>query len=38
MGRLAGSGFEVAATPFGYLNEWRMHVLGDSLAKVYKEI
>ncbi len=38
MERLAASGFEVAATPFGYLNEWRMHVLGESLAKVYKEI
>lgn len=38
MERLSRSSFEVAATPFGYLNEWRMHVLGESLAKVYKEI
>jgi len=36
--RLERAGFEVASTPFGYLNEWRLHVLGDSLAKVYKEI
>jgi len=38
MERLQASAFEVAATPFGYLNEWRMHVAGESLAKVYKEI
>lgn len=36
--RLSEAGFEVASTPFGYLNEWRMHVLGESLAKVYKEL
>jgi len=36
--RLNAAGYEVASTPFGYLNEWRMHVLGDSLAKVFKEI
>jgi len=35
--RLAGSGFTVVETPFGYLNEWKLHVAGDSLAKVYKE-
>lgn len=38
MDRLSAAGFEVAATPFGYLNEWRLHVLGDSLAKVFKQI
>lgn len=35
--RLAGTGFSVIETPFGYLNEWKMHVAGESLAKVYKE-
>ena len=35
--RLARSGFTVAETPFGYLNEWKLHVAGDSLAKVFKE-
>ncbi|MDH3557913.1 MAG: hypothetical protein OES18_18905 [Deltaproteobacteria bacterium] len=25
-------------TPFGYLNEWKLHVAGESLAKVFKEI
>ncbi len=28
----------VAETPFGYLNEWKMHVAGESLAKVFKEL
>ncbi|NDY42394.1 hypothetical protein G3N55_06000 [Dissulfurirhabdus thermomarina] len=36
--RLEGAGFEVAETPFGYLNEWRLHVAGESLAKVFKEL
>lgn len=36
--RLAGAGFTVQATPFGYLNEWKLHVAGPSLAKVFKEI
>jgi hypothetical protein len=36
--RLEGSGFSVAMTPFGYLNEWKLHVAGESLAKVFKEI
>jgi hypothetical protein len=35
--RLARSGFTVMKTPFGYFNEFRMHVAGDSLAKVFKE-
>lgn len=35
--RLTRSGFSVHCTPFGYFNEFRMHVAGDSLAKVYKE-
>ncbi|MBU1275007.1 MAG: threonyl-tRNA synthetase editing domain-containing protein [Proteobacteria bacterium] len=36
--RLANAGYEVSATPFGYLNEWKMHVAGESLAKVFKDI
>ena len=35
--RLEGSGYVVVTTPFGYFNEFRMHVAGDSLAKVFKE-
>jgi len=36
--RLGDTGYEVSATPFGYLNEWKMHVAGESLAKVFKDI
>ncbi|MEW5914645.1 MAG: threonyl-tRNA synthetase editing domain-containing protein [Thermodesulfobacteriota bacterium] len=36
--RLQNAGYAVTATPFGYLNEWKMHVAGESLAKVFKEI
>ena len=36
--RLERGRFEVHETPFGYLNEWKMHVSGESLAKVFKEI
>ena len=35
--RLTGSGFLITETPFGYLNEWKIHVAGESLAKVFKE-
>jgi Archaea-specific editing domain of threonyl-tRNA synthetase len=35
--RLRRTGYEVTCTPFGYFHEFRMHVAGDSLAKVYKE-
>ncbi len=35
--RLEKTGYTVMTTPFGYFNEFRMHVAGDSLAKVYKE-
>ena len=35
--RLERTGFSVMDTPFGYFNEFKMHVAGDSLAKVYKE-
>lgn len=36
--RLENVGFQVLETPFGWLNEWRMHVGGESLAKVFKEL
>ena len=35
--RLVKSGYTVSETPFGYLNEWKIHVAGESLAKVFKE-
>lgn len=35
--RLQRTGFKVMATPFGYFNEFKMHVAGDSLSKVFKE-
>lgn len=35
--RLQRAGYQVIQTPFGYFNEFRMHVAGDSLAKVFKE-
>jgi hypothetical protein len=35
--RLERTGYTVVVTPFGYFNEFRMHVAGDSLAKVFKE-
>jgi hypothetical protein len=35
--RLQRTGYEVMLTPFGYFNEFKMHVAGDSLAKVFKE-
>ena len=36
--RLASVGFTVHETPWGHFNEFRMHVEGPSLAKVYKEL
>ena len=36
--RLERTGYEVVVTPFGYLNEWKLHVAGESLAKVYKAL
>ncbi len=36
--RLRSVGFTVATTPFGYFNEFRVHVAGLSLAKVFVEI
>jgi hypothetical protein len=35
--KLKDAGYHVMVTPFGYFNEFRMHVAGDSLAKVFKE-
>jgi len=35
--RLENTGYRVMLTPFGYFNEFRIHVAGDSLAKVFKE-
>jgi len=36
--RLNAAGFHVQSTPFGYFNEFRAHVAGPSLAKVFVEI
>ncbi len=36
--RLTNSGFDILETPFGYLNEWKIHVAGESLAKVFKDL
>lgn len=35
--RLTRTGYKVMVTPFGYFNEFNIHVAGDSLAKVFKE-
>ncbi|MBI4825536.1 MAG: hypothetical protein HY807_03840 [Nitrospirae bacterium] len=35
--RLSRTGYAITETPFGYLNEWKLHVAGESLAKVFKE-
>lgn len=36
--RLHETGYQVWITPFGYLCEWNLHVYGEGLAKVWKEI
>ncbi len=36
--RLSNSEFHIIETPFGFLNEWKIHVAGDSLAKVFKDL
>jgi Archaea-specific editing domain of threonyl-tRNA synthetase len=36
--RLEGAGYAVQVTPFGYFNEFRMHVAGPSLAKVFVDL
>jgi hypothetical protein len=35
--RLKHSGYTILCTPFGYFNEFLIHVGGESLAKVFKE-
>jgi hypothetical protein len=35
--RLKGAGYEAHVTPFGYFCEMKLHVGGESLAKVFKE-
>jgi nucleotide-binding universal stress UspA family protein len=35
--RLAAAGYAVQVSPFGYFNEFRLHVAGPSLAKVFVE-
>ncbi len=35
--RLQHAGYKVLCTPFGYFNEFLIHVGGESLAKVFKE-
>ncbi len=36
--RLRDKGYEVFVTPFGYFLEFKLHVLGESLAKVWKAL
>ncbi len=36
--RLAAVGFTVQITPFGYFNEFKIHVAGPSIAKVFVDI
>jgi hypothetical protein len=36
--RLTQKGYAVSSTPFGYFLEFKIHVLGESLAKVWKAI
>jgi hypothetical protein len=35
---LRNRGYEVFITPFGYFLEFKLHVLGESLAKVWKQV
>lgn len=36
--RLERKGYAVSVTPFGYFLEFKIHVLGESLAKVWKSL
>ena len=36
--RLQNAGHTVMCTPFGYFNQFKIHVGGESLAKVFKEL
>ena len=36
--RLENSDYEVFVTPYGYFNEFKLHVAGESMGKVFVEI
>lgn len=36
--RLESSDYEVYVTPYGYFNEFKLHVAGESMGKVFVEI
>ena len=36
--RLTQKGYEASSTPFGFFLEFKIHVLGESLAKVWKTL
>ncbi len=36
--KLENAGYKIMCTPFGYFNEFKIHVGGESLAKVFKEL
>ncbi len=36
--RLRNTGYQVTLTPFGWVCEWDLSVLGESLAKVWKSL
>ena len=36
--RLDGAGYDVCVTPFGYFTEFKLHVAGESMGKVYVEV
>ncbi len=36
--RLRNTGYQVTLTPFGWVCEWDLSVLGESLAKVFKSL
>lgn len=36
--KLRNAGYAVMCTPFGYFNQFKIHVGGESLAKVFKEL
>ncbi len=36
--KLNRKNYIIKETPFGYQNEWIMHVAGESLAKVFKQL
>jgi hypothetical protein len=36
--KLTGSSLKIYETPFGYMNEFKIHVYGESLGKVFKDI